>query len=35
MVNLFFQTTPGFIGVHRLETPTFGSVFGGSNFAFG
>jgi len=30
MVNLIFQTTPGFIGVHRLEVPTFGGVFGGS-----
>jgi len=34
MVNLFFQITPGFIGVHRLEARTFGGVFGGSNSVF-
>jgi len=22
---------PGFLGVHRLEAPTFGGAFGGSN----
>ena len=30
-VGLFFYVKPDFIGVHRLEAPTFGCVFGGSN----
>jgi hypothetical protein len=30
-VELFFEITLGFLGVFRLEAPTFGGVFGGSN----
>ena len=30
-VNLIMNTNFDFRGVHRLEAPTFGGVFGGSN----